>query len=97
MQTTALNYKLIKKIKDERFDEDQIQRYQLLIHIGTRDIQVGVVEPNESRILLLEDYVLPNVNSNKELLEVLEQLFDSHPFLKAGFWSSIKVSVKKFV
>lgn len=99
MQTTALNYKLIKKIKDERFDEDQIQRYQILIHIGTRDCQIGVIEPGESRILLLEDYVLPNVNSNKELLEVLEQLFDGHPFLKAGFWNSIKVSVKnqKFV
>ncbi len=99
MQTTTLNYKLIKKIKDERFDEDQIQRYQLLIHIGTRDIQIGVIEPGEARILLLEDYVLPNVNSNKELLEVLDQLFDSHPVIKAGFWNSIKVSIKnqKFV
>lgn len=99
MQTTALNYKLIKKVKDERFDEDQIQHYQLLIHIGTRDCQVGVIDPNEARILLLEDYVLPNVNSNKELHEVLEQLFDSHPFIKAGFWNSIKVSIKnqKFV
>lgn len=99
MQTTTLNYKLIKKIKDERFDEDQIQHYQLLIHIGTRDCQVGVIDPNEARILLLEDYVLPNVNSNKELHEVLEQLFDSHPFIKAGFWNSIKVSIKnqKFV
>lgn len=99
MQTTALNYKLIKKIKDERFDEDQIQQYQLLIHIGTRDCQVGVIDPNEARILLLEDYVLPNVNSNQELHEVLEQLFDSHAFIKAGFWKSIKVSIKnqKFV
>ena len=67
MQTTALNYKLIKKIRDERFDEDQIQRYQLLIHIGTRDLQVGVIEPGETRLLLLEDYVLPNVNSNINL------------------------------
>ncbi len=99
MQTAALNYKLIKKIKDERFDEDQIQHYHLLIHIGTRDCQVGVIEPKEARILLLEDYVLPNVNSNKELHEVLEQLFDSHPFIKAGFWNTIKVSIKnqKFV
>ncbi len=99
MQSSVINYKLIKKIKDDRFDEDQIHQYQLLIHIGTRDCQVGVVEPKEGRMLLLEDYVLPNVNSNKELLEVLEQLFDSHPFLKAGFWNNIKVSIKnqKFV
>jgi hypothetical protein len=33
------------------------------------------------------------------LLQILDQLFDSHAFLKAGFWKKIKVAVKnqKFV
>ena len=58
-----------------------------------------VVEPNENKVLLLEDFVLPGLTSNEELLQILDELFDSHAFLKAGFWRKIKVSVKnqKFV
>lgn len=99
MQTAALNYKLIKKIKDERFDEDLIHQYQLLIHIGFRDLQVGVIDEHENRMLLLEDYVFPSISSHEELMQLLEQLFDAHAFLKAAFWKNIKISVKnnKFI
>ena len=54
MQSAALNYKLIKKIKDERFDVDLINRYDLLVHVGSRDLQVGVIDSAEKRMLLLE-------------------------------------------
>ena len=75
MQTTTLNYKLIKKVRDERFDEEFIHQYHLLIHLGTRDFQICVIEPSESRVLLLEDFVLPNLTSHDELLHLLDQLF----------------------
>jgi Protein of unknown function (DUF3822) len=99
LQATTLQYKLIKKIKDERFDEDQLHRYDLLIQLGTRDFQVGVVDSAEGRLLLLEDYVFPNVHSHEDLLGVLDVVFDSHEYLRAGFWNQVKVSVKnhKFV
>jgi hypothetical protein len=99
LQTAALNYKLIKKIKDERFDEDLIHQYYLLIHIGQRDLQVGVIDSQESRILLLEDYVFPVLASSQELTSLLDQLFDAHAFLRAAFWKGIKISIKnnKFV
>ena len=98
MQTSALQYKLIKRIKDERFDEESIHQYNLIIHVGIRDFQVAVIAA-DSRVVVLEDYVLPAVSSQEELLAVLEQIFDSHSFLKAGFWKQIKVSLKsqKFV
>ncbi len=99
MHTTALNYKLIKKIKDERFDVDLIQQYDLLVHIGARDLQVGVVDTQENRLLLLEDYVFPNISSADDLLEVLQELFEAHAFLTAAFWRTIKISIKnnKFI
>ncbi|HET9487897.1 MAG TPA: DUF3822 family protein [Chryseosolibacter sp.] len=99
MQPTALNYKLIKKIKDERFDVDHINQYTLLLHVGPRDLQVGVVDSTESKMLLLEDFVFPSLSSQEELLEILEQLFDEHALLKAAFWRKVKVSIKnnKFV
>jgi hypothetical protein len=99
LQTAALNYKLIKKIKDERFEEDLIDQYDLLIHIGQRDLQVGVIHSSNNRMLLLEDYVFPAPSSRDDLPGMLDQLFDAHPFLRAAFWKSIKISIKnnKFV
>lgn len=99
MQTTSLTYKLIRKVKDNQFDEELIDQYHLLMNIGTKDFQLLVIEPGENKVLLLEDFVLPGLTSNDELLQILDQLFDSHAFLKAGFWRRIKISIKnqKFV
>jgi hypothetical protein len=99
LQSAALNYKLIKKIKDERFDVDRIAQYILLIHVGARDLQVGVVDSEENKMLLLEDYVFPSLSSQEELLATLEQLFEAHALLRAAFWKVIKISIKnnKFV
>ena len=99
MQTAALHYKLIKKIRDERFDEELIHQYCLLIHIGSRDLQIGVVDSEQDRMLLLEDYVFPSLASHEELITILDLLFEEHPFLQAAFWKSIKISIKnnKFV
>jgi hypothetical protein len=99
LQTAALNYKLIKKIKDDRFDEDKIHQYYLLIQVGVRDLQICVIESEGQRVLLLEDYVFPALASHDELLKILDLLFDSHHLLKAAFWKKIKISIKnnKFV
>ena len=98
MQST-LNYKLIKKIKDERFDVDLINHYDLLIHVGARDMQIGVVDSRENKMLLLEDFVFPSLSSQDELLQLLQQLFDDHSLLTAAFWKTVKISIKnnKFV
>jgi hypothetical protein len=99
LSSDALKYKLIRKIKDERFDIDLINQYNLMIHVGSRDLQVGIIDPVQEKMLWLEDFVFPSLSSNEELLGTLEQLFDDHPLLKAAFWKSVKVSVKnnKFV
>ena len=99
MQSTAIGYKLIKKIKDDRFDEDNIHQYDLLIQLSVRDFQIGIVDCTDNRVLFFEDYVLGDLSSHQELLTLFQNLFESHPVLQAGFWNSVKVSVKnsKFV
>ena len=94
MQTATLSYKLIKKIKDEKFDEEKLQHYVLLIQLGIRDFQVAVVDGNDSRLIFFEDYVLSDINSHSELLGLLKTLFESHELLTAGFWKKVKVSIK---
>jgi hypothetical protein len=99
LQSTAIGYKLIKKIKDDRFDEENIHQYDLLVQLSIRDFQIGIVDCSDGRILLFEDYVLGDLSSHQELLDLFQSLFESHPVLQAGFWNCVKVSFKnsKFV
>jgi len=99
LQSTTIGYKLIKKIKDDRFDEEQIHQYDLLIQLSIRDFQIGIVDGSDGRVLFFEDYVLGDLSSHQELLSLFQSLFESHPLLQAGFWNSVKVSIKnnKFV
>jgi hypothetical protein len=93
LNTVETSYKLLKKIKDDKFDVDMLHQYTLLLQIGVRDFQLCVVDPS-NRCLLLEDYVLANLRSSTELLETLQRLFEEHHLLGAGFWKSVKVSFK---
>jgi len=99
LQTSVVQYKLLKKVKDERFDEENIHQCHLLINIGNRDFQTLIVNHSDNRVLYLEDYVLPSVSSGTEHLTALDSLFDNHALLKAGFWKSITIAFKnqKFV
>jgi len=99
LSSIATRYKLIKKIKDEKFDEDQLHRYILLTQIGAKDFQVAVIDGEDNRLIFFEDYVFNEVNSQAELQETLQSLFDSHEYLLAGFWKEVKVSIKnnKFI
>ena len=94
MQTATISYKLIKKIKDEKFDEEKLQQYVLLIQLGIRDFQMAVIDTSDSRLIFFEDYVFSDINSHSELFELFKTLFDSHELLTAGFWKKVKVSIK---
>lgn len=99
MQTSIASYKLIKKVKDDRFDEENLHQYRLLIQLGARDFQVAVVAESDQRLLFFEDYVLNELHSHDELLALLKNLFEAHEVIQAGFWKQVKVSIKnlKFV
>lgn len=94
MDTATIGYKLIKKIKDEKFDVDALHHYNLLIQIGTRDFQLSVVDSRNNRCLLLEDFILAKVSSYSALQELLESLFADHHLLMAGFWKNVRISFK---
>ena len=99
MSSIATRHKLIKKIKDEKFEEDKLQRYTLLAQIGAKDFQTAVVDNDDNRLIFFEDYVFSEVNSQAELQSALQSLFDSHEYLSAGFWKEVKISIKnnKFI
>jgi hypothetical protein len=95
---SAPGYKLIRKIKDEKFDEENLHLYSLLVQLGARDLQLGVVD-STNRLLLFEDFVFSDSNSPEQQQQIVRDLYDNHAVLTAGFWKSVTFSLKnnKFV
>ncbi len=99
VEAAVSNFKLIKKVKDEAFDLEKLHQYTLLINSGVRDFQVAVVDNEDSRVLIFEDYALGNPQDHNDHLECIKSLFDSHELLQAGFWKQAVIGIKnsKFV
>jgi len=94
LKTAKKDYKLFKKIKEDKFEVEQLHHYELNLLLGNRDFQVAVVDKRNNQCLIVEDYIISSVDSYTKLLDVFEHIFDDHHLLKAGFWSSIKVGIK---
>lgn len=94
MNTTTSGYKLIKKIKDDKFDVESLHDYNLLIQLGVRDLQVAVVDSRTNKCLLLEDFIIDQASTYGALIEILKGLFSDHHLLMAGFWKKVRVSIK---
>lgn len=94
MTTETADYKLIKKIKDEKFDVENLHQYNLLLQVGVRDLQITVIDSATNKCLLLEDYILASVGTYGALKELLVSLFEAHHLLMAGFWKKVRVTVK---
>lgn len=92
--TNSTSYKLVKRIKDNRFDVEKLHHYCLSMQIGIRDFQVCIIDTRDNSCLILEDYLLVDVKTINTRLNVLAALFENHHLLMAGFWSKIKLSIK---
>ena len=87
-------YKLLKKIKDPKFNIDNLEHYNLSLQLGVRDFQVFVYNTQEKRALLLEDYIFNQEVSSDTILEIIKDIIDNHHLLAAGFWKSVSVVIK---
>ena len=94
MEKTETNYKLLKRIKDEKFNVDNLENYTLLIQLGIRDLQIAVIDTADNRCIALEDIILSKINSVERWRDVVEEVFDQHHYLKAGFWKNVRITIK---
>ncbi|MEM9858186.1 MAG: DUF3822 family protein [Bacteroidota bacterium] len=94
METTTAGYRLIKKIKDDKFDVDSLHDYNLHIQLGIRDLQIAVVDSTSNKCLILEDFILDPAKTYSELLTIIKAVFSDHHLLMAGFWKRVRVSIK---
>lgn len=88
------SHKLVRKVKDNLFDEEQLDQYHLTVIAGSSDLQLIVADDSSGKFLLLEDYVFPDASGSSNGLHPIRHLFDSHHLLQAGFWKQISIGIK---
>jgi hypothetical protein len=64
------------------------------MQIGMYDFQLCITDTRNDRCLMMEDYLLENVSSGSDLVNVLKSIFDNHHLLLANFWNSIHIAIK---
>ncbi|MFZ9981706.1 MAG: DUF3822 family protein [Cyclobacteriaceae bacterium] len=87
-------HKLVRRLKDDLFNEEALDTYDLSVLAGSNDFQLIVTSSKEGKLLLLEDYVFPDSVNGSRDFNGLRYLFDSHQLLQAGFWKSISIGFK---
>ncbi len=93
-RTNQKSFRLLKKIKDPKFEIDRLEFYSLSLYIGLKDFQILITDHETGYVVLLEDYVFdPELKESKKN-EVVKFIFDDHHLLLANFWKSINLTIK---
>jgi hypothetical protein len=88
------SFRLLKKIKDPKFEIDRLEFYSLSLFIGFKDFQILITDTETNYSILLEDYVFdPNLEDH-EKFNVIKFIFDDHHLLLANFWKNINLIIK---
>jgi hypothetical protein len=88
------SFKQIRNVKDDKFSIENIEHYCLILQIGSRDIQVCIIDSKSNRTLILEDYIIDVTETAEEKVALLQSLFDRHHLLLVGFWKEVVLCFK---
>ena len=76
-------------VKDEKFNVDHLDKYILSLSFSTNSVKCSVLEPKEKRILWF-DHI--SWEDESRILDALDEIYDNHNFLAAGFWKRVLVA-----
>ncbi len=92
--TDTSTYKLVKRVKDEKFSIDELEDYSLTLQVGIRDFQISVTDTQDNQVMGLEDYRLEGIKTINGRLRLIRDILDNHEYLTAGFWKNVRLCLK---
>ena len=88
------SFRLLKKIKDPKFEIDRLEFYSLSLFIGQKDFQILITDHETGYVVLLEDFVFEANLEEQSKKGTVKFIFDDHHLLLANFWKSINLIIK---
>lgn len=87
-------YKTTLKIQDTKFDVEQLGHYSLNLLVSSVDFSFSITDTRGNVCLFLEKISFTTIYRSKDLISILNSVFDDHHFLRAGFWKNINCIIK---
>jgi hypothetical protein len=84
----------IKLVDEKYFNVENLSDYNLQLSWSPTSVDFCVIDSRNNRCLYLEENKIDELVNTSDITHWLDQLYDSHHFLKAGFWKSIQLSIK---
>ncbi len=88
------SFRLLKKIKDPKFEIDRLEYYSLSLYIGQKDFQILITDEETGYVVLLEDFVFDPELAESNKKDVVKFIIDDHHLLLANFWKTINLIIK---
>jgi hypothetical protein len=79
------------KIFDDRFTVDVIEKHDLVIEFSITRLKFFIKSTKPIQIIWLEDHFLGLENTIEQAVEKSKEIIESHDFVSANFWNSIKI------
>lgn len=87
-------YRNPHQLKDDNFQVDDLEHYDLLLQIGADTFKAAVTDHRSNKCLFLDYYDFQGSVGTADMLGQLQIIYDEHYLLKANFWRTIKLSIK---
>lgn len=79
------------KVFDDRFTVDDIEKHDLVIEFSITRLRFFIKTKKPVQIIWLEDHFLGLENTIEQAIEKSKEIIESHDFVSASFWNSIKI------
>lgn len=79
----------IYKVRALSFNELELEVQSLYIVVNQDNLRIAVINQEDARCWYIEEFAL---NSKEDTVVQLQEIFEAHAFLKAGYWKNIKIA-----
>jgi hypothetical protein len=83
--------RLNHKINSADLDVNLLSQYGLYLLVEEKNLRACIVDSTSGKCLLLEDY---RFSSSQDITKQLQELYEDHKLLNAGYWKNISLSVR---
>jgi hypothetical protein len=89
MEELGKKIRVSHRINDDALDINNLSQYSLFLSIEDKNLRVAVVDANEKKCMVLEDYRFSGVVSRHDTIQQLNTVLEGHLVLRAGYWGQV--------
>ncbi len=92
-ETIQRHHRSATKIKDEKFNVEEIGDYDLVVSFSPENFKCAVVSQKLGRCVFFESFDFTKSLDKENVLEQCKIIFEEHHVLQAGFWKTVRCVV----